>query len=48
MKRCFLWQRKAMVGSFKARIRTTIMRKGMPKLAMKSFVVYVIPSVHGA
>jgi hypothetical protein len=44
----FLVAKEASVGSFKAKIRMMIMGEGMSKLAMESFAVCVIPSVHGA
>jgi hypothetical protein len=43
----FLVAEKAPIRSVKARVRMTIMGKGMPKLAMESFIVCVIPSIHG-
>jgi hypothetical protein len=38
----------ATIGSFDVGIRTTILKKGLLKLAMEIFAVCVIPSVNGA
>ena len=43
----FLVAEKAPVRSVKARVRMTIIGKGMPKLAVESFIICVIPSIHG-